>query len=269
MRCFREETASRTGLVWLVLLAGAVGRMESAPAPFPRRAGPEARLLAVLDENARWASGLMRCSVDIDVREGKQAIGLSGQLAFERGGRYRLQGKVLGQLAIDMGSNKQEAWVHLPTAGHSFHLVRAGQRGGAGKKTSWIFPFHPGWLPAALGLVEPRRVRNYKVVPRADGVELVEEAVDPAGVPVRKVRVVRQSGERPRVVGFRLEDIRGRVILTCSIVDFRPDANGRLVVPVRVKVQWPGKNIQVVLRLNGLQRVAALGGRVFQAPPGK
>src|SRR4051794_5746687 len=45
----------------------------------------------------------IRASVDIDAKAGRQAIGLDGMLAANRPRQFRLQAKVLGKSACDIG----------------------------------------------------------------------------------------------------------------------------------------------------------------------
>jgi hypothetical protein len=132
-------------------------------------------------------------------------------------------------------------------------------------------PFHPDWLPGVLGLAVFRRARDVTIVHREGRVELVEKTANPAGVLVRKVTLVEQTGHGARVVGMRLEDADGAVILSSSIVAFHRDGATGRDFPSRVKLQWPDSKVEIVVHIHLLERVEAKqrNAAVFAAPAGK
>ncbi|MBV9322288.1 MAG: hypothetical protein JO352_00715, partial [Chloroflexi bacterium] len=90
MRRFGEASAARAGIVALGLLSaiivlpavpGGPQKTVAAPAPFHDARHPTPELLAALDHGAGWAVGMMRARIGLDIRQGRRAIGMDGNLA--------------------------------------------------------------------------------------------------------------------------------------------------------------------------------------------
>jgi hypothetical protein len=209
-------------------------------------------LLAILNENARQAPALIQLQVTLDVKQRGQALGIDGLLACGRSGQVRLVCRMLGQPCLDLGSNEREPWC----------IVR-------GQKVTQILPCHPDWLPALLGLKVYGHARDYHVVPRPGGLELVEKSVSPAGKPLWKITLIEQTGKRYRVVGHRLEGAGGKVILTCSVLAVQRDPATGLEIPSRLRVTWPAEKVEIRVRLSDLRPLDGSRATTVFRPPGR
>jgi RNA polymerase sigma factor (sigma-70 family) len=242
------------------------GVARAAPVPVPRRPSV-AMLVAALNGNARRVRTLTCQEVTIDCRQGREAIGLHGRLAFCRPGQFRLVVQVLGQPELDVGANRYEAWCFTRRSKPT-RLFRCPRRGPAvGGK--WPLPFHPDWLVEVLGLAEHAPGKGYEVVERGDAVELGYKASDPQGKPVRKAIVFDRSRSRLRVAGYRVEDERGRVICRVQVLETRRDASGA-VLPRRLRLEWPAERIEIRVRLDDVRVNVPLSDeqvrRLFRPP---
>ncbi len=238
-----------------------------APAPFPRPGRLPPELLAALNRHVLPANGVLFAQVDLEVRFDGQAIGLSGTFACDGRGKTRLVCRALGQVCLDCGSNETEHWWKVARE----KIVRLPRRPAPGQKdekSAWPLPFEPGWIPALLGVVPLAPTARCQLVRRGQHLEVVERIVGPDGKVIRKIIVVEPGRASYRVMGHRLEDAGGRLLLSCSLGELRRDRVSGQVVPSRLELRWPRGKVAVRVRLTPLDRKAAGGPapRLFVPP---
>ena len=62
--------------------------------------------------------------VQIDAKQGAEAIGLEGTLFCQKRRNFRLRAKALGQPAVDIGSNDEEFWFWISQAKDEDNVAR-------------------------------------------------------------------------------------------------------------------------------------------------
>jgi hypothetical protein len=229
----------------------AVGPRVATTAETPQAA----RLVTYLNDNANRVQAVQCNRVAMDCRQGSQTIGLDGQLVCQKPRNFRLKAKVVGQPAVDIGSNDQEFWYWISKAEppYVFHcsytdLARGGVR--------MPFPFQPDMIVAALGIAEYDPAKQYEVKVTPQTYELVEPSTSPQGQPIQRVTVfsrVQASGNQPQVIGHVLKDAQGREICTATIYEVQQDRQTRALLPVRVKLTYPAEKVEMTLRLYDVQ----------------
>jgi hypothetical protein len=263
----RVKNGIVAGTCLACLLLGGMGWAARAPAPFPRPGRLPPELLAALNRHVLRVNGVLFAQVDLDVRADGQAIGLSGTFACDGTGKTRLVCKVLGQVWLDCGSNETEHWWKVGRE----KLIRLRHRPRAGQKDEKAvrgLPFDPGMMPALLGLLPYAPSATCRLGRRGERLEVVETFAGLDGKPVRKIIVVEPGGGDFRVVGHRLEDAGGRLLLSCFLGERRRDRGSGQVVPSRLVLRWPAGKVEIHVRLTPLERNAVRGPapRLFVPP---
>src|SRR5262249_37122145 len=86
-------------------------RGNTAPAPGLRIASPTpqaAELVASLNANSQRVQAVQCADIDLDCQQGAQTVGLRGGLVCQKPRNFRLTAKVMGNVAVDIGSNDRE-----------------------------------------------------------------------------------------------------------------------------------------------------------------
>src|SRR5579884_1893068 len=239
---------------------------QAGPGPAVTGQTPSAeQLVNYLNYNARKVQGVQCNDVSIDCKQGNQGIGLEGLMACRKPREFRLTAKVVGQSAVDIGSNQSEFWYWIskndpPYRFHCSydHLARGGVR--------MPFPFQPDMLIAALGIAEYDPAKTYEVKTTDRTFELVEQTVSPQGQQVKKVTVFNRvkvdapaAGRTgpPQVVAYKLLDAQNRDICTATVLEVQSVRAGGdpnpAVLPYHVKLAWPEQKIEMTMWLRNME----------------
>lgn len=237
------------------------------PANLNQKAPDAASLVSYLNQNASRVQSV-RAKVDIDAKQGKQPVGLGGNLACQKPRDFRLKANVLGKPAVDIGSNNDEFWYWISQAPdpYVFHCSYTDM---ATAKVRLPFPFHPDMVVAALGIAEYDPNAKYELKTYEKTVELIQDTTTPSGENVKRVTVFRKliaaRGE-PQVLGHALIDARGKPICRATVHKITVDRATGAVIPTSVTIDWPAQEMSMKLMLSDLQTNAldrTMSGRLF------
>jgi hypothetical protein len=216
-----------------------------------------AQLVTYLNDNAHRVQAIQCTRVAIDCKQGREAIGLDGLLVCQKPRNFRLKAKVVGQPAVDIGSNKDEFWYWISKAEPPY-VYHCSYPDLARGNIAMPFPFQPDMIIAALGIGEYDENKPYQVKASDQYLELIENTVSPQGQPVQKVTVFNRTQVapgRPQVVGHLLRDAQGKLICKATVHEVEVNRETNAVLPRRVVLEWPGQQIMMDLRLYGTQVV--------------
>lgn len=232
-------------------------RTGTTPAPTanqPDRKPDVPSLVNYLNQNAQRVQNV-RAKVDIDCKQGRQAVGLGGNLACQKPRDFRLKAAVLGKPAVDIGSNNDEFWYWISQANPPY-VYHCAYRDLSTGKVNLPFPFHPEMVVAAMGIADydPRGKYELKEYPKT--LELIEDATAPSGQAIRRVTVFNRhlsSPGQPQVLGHMLQDSRGQLICRASVQRVQVDRTTGAVLPTVVTIEWPAQELSMKLMLSDLQ----------------
>jgi hypothetical protein len=252
------------GLGALLLLAGCNNWPHTRPndsvRPIDGRTPTCDQLVRYLNENAQRVQGLECRDLDIDAKQGGQMVGLSGTMVCEKPRNFRMQARLLGQPAVDIGSNDQEFWYWISKVEPVPYVFHCSYQDLGRGNVRMPFPFQPDWVIAALGIATYDPNKKYEVRETQTTVELIEQAVSPQGQPVRKVTVFSRgqaTANRPQVTAHILQDASGKEIATAHISEVQRDPTSGAVLPRRLHLVWASEKIEMKMKLDGV-RVAAV-----------
>ncbi|MFM7039007.1 MAG: hypothetical protein ACKO2L_14940 [Planctomycetaceae bacterium] len=190
---------------------------------------------------------------------------LSGSLACEAPGRFRLvAGNVVGVHA-DLGANEEQGWVYVKP-GESMVLTWR-------HEDSWMlselmpgFPqLDPAWLMQLLG-VEPISAEDFQLEAAPEGAQefwLTAGGSGLSGVERRRIRVDRQRGE---VREQQLCGSADEVLVQAVMTDYRGNPGERL--PHQLRLSFPQTDTELTLTLGRIEVNSALSSNLWQAPTG-
>ncbi|MBY0228803.1 MAG: hypothetical protein K2W96_05975, partial [Gemmataceae bacterium] len=208
------------------------------------------------EESAKLRS--VQAVLDADANQNGKAIGLRGNMACEKPRGFRLQAKVMGFDAVDLGSNSEEFWFWIKDSGlpgvcHCSHAALATG------KVSIPFPFQPDMIMVAMGMAdyEPVGTGKYEMKDNkaAGTLELTLDGKGADGGAVKRTVVFKRNkaaraGE-PQVVGHILRDSAGKVVCEARVKAVH-DEEG-LKVPSTVELSWPEQKASMKLMLSGVK----------------
>ena len=227
---------------------------DNQPVLPPGRAPDVPALVNYLNQNAQRVQ-TVRAKVAIDAKQGRQVIGLDGMLACQKPRDFRLRANVLGQPAVDLGSNEQEFWYWISKASPP-HVYHCSYKNLATGKVNVPFPFQPDMVMAALNLAEydPKAHYDLKVLPKT--LELTQETTSPTGATVKRVTVFDRLTARPgqpQVLSHLLLDSRGKLICRANVERVTTVRDGAAILPTRVTIEWPAQSVSMKLMLSDVQ----------------
>lgn len=225
---------------------------------------PEATaLVKYMNDNAALVAGIQCNRVAMDCKAGRQAIGLDGMLACQKPKNFRLQGLLVGNPAVDIGSNNDEFWYWMknPDSRSNSQLFFCNYSDLATGKITLPFPFQPDMVVAALGIAEydPRGTYEVKLAPSGKYLELIESARSAQGEPIQRVTVfnaVTVPAGQPQVIAHVLRDAKGKVICQATIEAVQITKPSGAVLPYKVKLEWPAQDMSMKMTLGDMRVVA-------------
>lgn len=286
----------------LQLFTGCMGLTGNrTPAPTPQAyfnkpqdqpPTPEA-LVTYLNKNAAKVSALESRDLDIDAQQGKQSLpSLSGVLYCQKPQNFRMKAKIFGNEEADFGSNSQEFWYYIKRDNPPYlnHCSYADLERG---NVNLPFPLKPDWILETLGMSAPApmgtpeqeqaRSRSLRVVMREGGkyIDLYEQTTSTQGQPVMKLTVFNNFNAyperpapnqlyKPQVAQHVLYDARQQPICLANVIDVQYDAANAVMVPHKVKLEWPGMQLSLTLTLRevAVNRPKTDAPDLFQRPKG-
>src|SRR5262245_43620548 len=190
-----------------------------------------AQLISQLNDTSQRIQMLECRDVWIDARQGRQDVSLPGSMVCQKNRNFRLTAKMVGQPAVDIGSNEQEFWFWISKAEPPglYHCSYADLA--QGRVRQLPFPFQPEWVMEALGMADRDPNAAYEPIrTTASTFDLIQKTVGPQGQPVRKITMFSRT-RNLLVVGHRLEDANGKEVCTAQVLDWQYDDASRVAVP--------------------------------------
>jgi hypothetical protein len=269
----RQRTIA-VGFGAMLLLAGCNPNMRTpSQGRLPSETPTAPQLVKYLNDNARKLQTIEAREVDIDAQQGNQPVGLQGNMICQRPRNFRLNAKVVGQAAVDVGSNDKEFWWWISKSDppYLFHCLHKDYAEG---RTKMTFPVQPDWIMEALGMAEHDPNGTYEPVKVTQSTfELVQKTLSPQRQPIRKVTVFNRtpaSASSPQVMAHRIEDANGKEICSALITQVQYDEASRAVIPRQVKLVWPMQQVTLKLKLEGVKVNGPVEGeravRLFTRP---
>ena len=128
------------------------------------RTPSSAELVKDLNLNARQIQSF-QCKVSIEARGSEGAASLEGRLACDKPRNLRMKASMLGNPAVDIGSNNQEFWFWTSQSEgqYVYHCAYNDLRPGVQAQV----PFQPDWIMEALGMCELDETKDARSTPRA------------------------------------------------------------------------------------------------------
>lgn len=251
---------SHAGIL-VLLLAGGPGcasldkvlkpAKDVKPVPVNDEMPTAQQMVEYLNDNARRIQAIQCNSVAIDCKQGNQnAPGLDGMVVLQKPNMFRLKAKVLGQNAVDLGSNQEEFWYWISKADppYVFHCSHAAMAAG---QVRMPFPFQPEMILAAMGIAEYDHNKPYEVRPKGQFAEMVERVTSPQGKTIARVTVFQRAPAqpgKPQVLGHYLQDETGKVICSVQVQDIQVVRQTGAVLPQKVVFQWPEQQVEMTMR---------------------
>ncbi|MBY0525053.1 MAG: hypothetical protein K2R98_16730 [Gemmataceae bacterium] len=263
------------GLGSLLLLAGCNqfqplkgGHAAQPVAARPTEAPTAAALVAYLNDNARRIQSLDCSELDLDARQRLQSVGLNGWMVCQKPRNFRMGARVVGNQAVDMGSNDSEFWYWISKAEPPY-LFHCSYEDFSRGKVQMPFPFQPEWIMEAMGMAEYGAPESYRVNATQNSIELIQDTKTSQGVAVRKVTVFSRGpaqGTVPQVTAHVLQDANGKEICSAQVSEVQQDRASGAIIPKRVRLVWPQEHMELKMKLDRVsvnqpipeQRVATL-----------
>jgi hypothetical protein len=222
-----------------------------------------AQLIGQLNGTSQRIQTLECRDVWIEAKQGHQDVSLPGSLMCQKSRNFRLTAKMVGQPAVDIGSNDNEFWYWISKAEppYLYHCTYADLAHGV----RLPFPFQPEWVMETLGMADRDPNGTFEPVKATrDSFELVQKTTGPQGQPVRKVTIFTRT-QGLQVIGHRLEDASGKEICTAQILERRYDQTNQITVPARVRLVWPAQQLTMKLKLDDMKVNGAIDADRAQA----
>jgi hypothetical protein len=246
------------GLAAVISLLGCnhtpiVGDRTNPPAPATDVLPKSDALVEYLNRNARQVQSV-RARIDMDCKANGQSIGVGGNMACQKPKDFRLKGNVLGQPAVDIGSNNNEFWYWISKA-EPPHVYYCSYRDLGTGKVRVPFPFQPDMVVTALGIADYDPKGTYQVKGYAKTLELIQDTVSPTGEKVKKIvvfnRMVSAPG-KPQVIAYVLRDTKGTLICQAHVQSVQADRATGAVIPTKVTIEWPAQKTTIKMELSDI-----------------
>jgi RNA polymerase sigma factor (sigma-70 family) len=238
--------------------------VEKSEVPFAERVPTVDALIDYLNRNARRIPALRCTNCTLDIRGTEGSVGLAGYMVCERPNRVRFIAKVLGQPAIDLGSNEQEHWLWSSQAEPQslFRFNRAGEP--VKNRRGWPLMYRPDWLLDILGMAEydPAKIDSLRLTKQH--LELTETIRSPQGQLVRKVVVFHRSerfASQSQVVAILFKDAEDNLLLRADIKRRFLDKETGAWLTREAVVTFPREHLEVRLEFKDFRIEPLAPGR--------
>lgn len=215
------------------------------------------QLVAYLNNNGARVQAIQCNQVAIDAKQGNQtAPGLDGLMVCQKPRNFRLKAKVIGQPAIDIGSNNNEFWYWISKVEPVPYVFHCNYEDLDRGNVKLPFPFHPEMIVSALGMGEYDPSKQYEVKVNQQNIELIEPVALYQGKQVRKSTLFARkavSQGKYQVAGHILRDGQGKEICSATVYEVQVSKETGAVLPQRIKIVWPEEKMEMVMRLNDMQ----------------
>lgn len=229
-------------------------------------AGPEvvptaARLVEYLNDNARRVQSVQCNDMEMDCSQNAQSVNVQARMVCQKPRNFRLRAELVGQSAVDLGSNQNEFWYWISKADppYLYHCsYDEFQRG----VVRMPFPFQPEWILEAMGIVECDPTKQYTVRNAGKLMYLEETTTSPQGIPVRKITVFNResNGSRTQVASRVLVDAKtNKEICRADIQSVHYDPTSGAVLPRVIVLNWPAEKIRLQLKFHELRVNGQMG----------
>lgn len=211
------------------------------------------QIIAAVNQNSSRIRSLSVTGASITIPDTLGLPLLSGNIAAERPGRFRLTaGTAITGQEIDLGSNDELFWIWIrrnqPPAVYICRHDRF-----ATSNIRQVMPIEPSWLLSALGMVDIDPAQVYDgPLPRGDGtVELKTWLPSSFG---RLNRVIVIDARRAWVVEQHIYDESGAKLLASSVAEtHRYYPAEQVSLPDRLSIKLPPSGINLRIDLGAMQ----------------
>lgn len=264
-RPFKESVRTLLALTVLLSASGATCQRQFMMNPFaaPGPAAPQVlmenatrdQIVAAVNQNSSRVRSISATGVTITVPDTLGLPLLSGNIAAERPGRFRLTaGTAVSGQEIDLGSNDELFWVWVrrnqPPA---VYFCRHAQF--AGSNIRQMMPVEPSWLLGALGMVDldPASVFDGPLPsPRGAGTVELRSWMSSASGTLQKVTLI--DARRAWVLEQDIYDQAGTTLLASARAEtHRYYPVEQVSLPERVSIQVPSANLRMTINLGVVQ----------------
>jgi hypothetical protein len=226
------------------------------------------QIIAAVNQNSAKIQSLSVTGAQITIPDTMELPLLTGNIAAERPGRFRLTaGTAFGQ-EVDVGSNDELFWMWVrrnqPPA---VYICRHDQF--AGSNIRQIMPVEPAWLLAAMGIVDIDPASVFEgPLPRGDGTVELWSWMPSASGTLRRITVV--DARRAWVVEQHVYDQSGSKLLASAVAEsHRYYEVEQLSLPDRLSIRLPTTGLAFKIDLGRMQinQLAADRQQRFALPP--
>jgi hypothetical protein len=227
------------------------------------------QIVAAVNQNSSRIQSITATGVTITIPDMLGLPLLSGNIAAERPGRFRLTAGTIAGQELDIGSNDELFWMWVrrnqPPA---VYFCRHAQF--ANSNIRQFMPIEPAWLLAAMGIVDidPASVFDGPL-PSARGQGTVELRSWLPSASGRLQRVTVVDARRAWIIEQDIYDQSGATLLASARADsHRYYPAEQVSLPDRVTIQLPTANLRMTINLGVVQinQLAADRGQLWTLP---
>jgi hypothetical protein len=218
------------------------------------------QIAAAVNQNSAKIQSLTVTGAAITIQDMLGLPILTGNIAAERPGRFRLTaGTTFGQ-EVDLGSNDELFWLWVKrNQPPAVYFCRHEQF--AGSAIRQVMPIEPTWLLAALGMVDidPAMIFDGPLPsPRGAGTMELRTWLPSAGGRLQRVMVI--DARRAWVLEQHVYDEAGTTLLASAVAEaHRYYPVEQVSLPERVAIRLPTANIAMKINL-GVVQINQLSG---------
>ena len=227
------------------------------------------QIVAAVNQNSSRIQSITATGVTITIPDMLGLPLLSGNIAAERPGRFRLTAGTIAGQELDIGSNDELFWMWVrrnqPPA---VYFCRHAQF--ANSNIRQFMPIEPSWLLAAIGIVDidPASVFDGPL-PSARGQGTVELRSWLPSASGRLQRVTVVDARRAWVIEQDIYDQSGTTLLASARAEsHRYYPAEQVSLPDRVTIQLPTANLRLTINLGPVQinQLATDRAQLFTLP---
>src|SRR4051812_13136085 len=276
---FTKTLGSLLGVTLLMSASGATCQRQMMMNPFaaPGPAAPQIlmenatreQIIAAVNQNSSRIQSISATGVTITIPDMLSLPLLSGNIAAQRPGRFRLTAGTIAGQELDIGSNDELFWMWVrrnqPPA---VYFCRHAQF--ANSNIRQVMPIEPSWLLAAMGIVDidPASVIDGPV-PSARGQGTVELRSWLPSASGRLQRITVVDARRAWIVEQDIYDQSGTTLIASARADsHRYYEREQVSLPERVTIQLPTANLRMTINLGVVQinQLATDRGQLWTLP---